>query len=263
MAFVYERFSLKGKVAVVTGAGQGIGKGIALGLAEVGAKVAIAEKNPETGPVTEKEIKAMGSDAITVTGDIRQLEVVNKVMKAALDHWGRIDVLVNNAGGTFFIPAIDISPNGFDSIINLNLKTMFLCSQAAAKTMIAAGRGGSIVSIASMNAILGAFNHAPYGAAKAGVIGMTRALATEWGVHGIRVNAVAPGGIDTEGTRGFSAGRERDFSHVPLQRQGQPQDIAGAVVFLATDLAAYVTGQTLLVDGGVTFRPSTSGPRTA
>ncbi len=253
MAFVYERLSLEGKTAIVTGGGQGIGKAIALGLAEVGARVAIAEMNEETGPVTEQEIKDSGREALFVKTDVRKVDQVQSLMATVLQRWGRLDVMANNAGGTFFIPAVDVSPNGFDAIIRENLGTMWHCSQQAAKIMMDSG-GGSIVSIASMSAILGAYNHAPYGAAKAGVMGLTKGLAVEWGPHGIRVNAVAPGSIETPGTH--VPGRNEDYSHIPAQRKGQPIDIAGAIVFLASDLAAYVTGQTILVDGGMVIRSS-------
>ena len=252
MPFIYDRLSLKGKVAVVTGAGQGIGKGIALGLAEVGARMCIAEMNEETGPATAREISSAGGESFAFRADVREAVQVNALMKAVTDRWGRIDVLVNNAGGTFFIPALDISPNGFDAVVRENLKTMFLCSQAAARAMIQGGHGGSIVNIASMNAFIAGANLSVYSAAKAGVAGMTRALAWEWGKHGIRVNAIAPGSIETEGTRG--RGTDRDWSILPVGRKGQPADIACAAVFLASDLGGYVTGETLLVDGGAVIR---------
>ena len=257
MPFIYDRLSLDGKVAIVTGAGQGIGKAIALGLSEVGANVAIAERNEETGPRAEREIKEGGRDALCVTADVREYDQVNRLMKTVLEKWGRIDVLVNNVGGTFFLPATDIAPKGFDAVVRINLNTMFLCSQAAAKEMIGAGRGGSIVSIASVDANIGSPDRAPYTASKAGVIGLTKTLAVEWAAHGIRVNCVAPGATDTEGTRAMD--RPGDYSYIPLKRQGLPEEIAGAVVFLASDLAGFVTGETLVVDGGITIRPSRGG----
>ena len=256
MPFVYEHLSLKGKVAIVTGAGQGIGKAIALGLAEVGARVAIAEINPETGPVTEKEIRDGAGDALFVKTDAKDPAQVDALMKAVWDRWGRIDVMCNNAGGTFFKPALELSPNGFDAIIRQNMKSMFLCSQGAAKAMIQGGRGGSIVSTASIAALQGGRDRPAYSAAKAGIIGMTRTLAVEWGPHGIRVNAVAPGAINTSGNR--SSGTGRDFSFLPVPRMGEPRDVAMAVVFLASDMGAYVTGQTLIVDGGAVIRSATS-----
>jgi len=258
MPFIYDRLNLKGKVAIVTGAGQGIGKAIALGLAEVGARVVIAEIREETGPVAEQDLRAAGSDALFVKTDARDPAQVNAMVRAAMDRWGRVDIMCNNAGGTFFLPALDLSPNGFDAIIRQNLKSMFLCSQAAAKAMIQGGRGGSIISTASVAALQGGFDRPGYAAAKAGIIGLTKELAVEWGHHGIRVNAVAPGGVNTSGNR--SSGTDRDWSFLPIPRMAEPQDIASAVVFLASDLAAYITGETLIVDGGATIRGPSAAP---
>jgi NAD(P)-dependent dehydrogenase (short-subunit alcohol dehydrogenase family) len=240
----------------VTGAGRGIGRAIASGLAEVGARVVIAERDAETGPAAERALAEAGHEALWVQLDVRDATQVEAMARAVLDRFGRIDVMVNNAGGTFFAPALDISPHGFETIISENLTSAWLCSQAAARAMVGGGHGGSIVNIASMNAILGATQHAPYGAAKAGVMGLTRALATEWAAHGIRVNAVAPGGIMTEGTARFARGSGEPPTSapaVPLGRRGQPEELASAVVFLASDLASYITGRTLVVDGGATI----------
>lgn len=260
MPFIYDRLSLEGHVAIVTGGGQGIGRAIAEGLAEVGAAVVIAERSKETGPTVEAALVEAGYKALWTHTDVRDPERVQAMVHAAVERFGRVDVLVNNAGGTFFAPALDVSPNGFDAIMGTNLKSMFLCSQAAARQMIEQGEGGAIANIASQSAYLGAVDHAPYGAAKAGVIGLTRALAAEWAEHGIRVNAVAPGGIRTEGTARFDTddpGEEvRRSRHVPLQRRGLPEEIASAIVFLTSQLGSYVTGQTLLVDGGVTIAPA-------
>ena len=242
---------MKGKVAVVSGAGRGIGKAVALALAEVGAAVVFGEMDEQTGPATQQAIEDAGCEALWVHADVRHGDQVNRLMNAAVERFGSVDTMVNNAGGVFFSPALDISENGFDALIRQNLKTMWLCSQAAARRMVAQGTGGSIVSIASMAGFIAAVNHAPYGAAKAGVIGLTKALAVEWAPHKIRVNAVAPGGVDTEGVRMARSGDTGQTAPgPPLGRQAQPEEIASAVIFLASDLGSYVTGETLLVDGG-------------
>ena len=254
MGFINDRLNMHGKVAVVTGAGRGIGWAAALGLSEAGASVVIAEVDEQTGPAAEAALRDSGGGAMWVRADVRQADQVNHLMEAAVERFGSVDVMVNNAGGVFFSPALDISEGGFDALIRQNLKTMWLCSQAAAKRMVEQGSGGSVVSIASMSALIGAANHVPYGAAKAGVIDLTKALAVEWAPHGIRVNAIAPGGVDTEGVR--MARAQSDMQReptAPLGRQAQPEEIACAVVFLASELGSYATGQTFVIDGGATI----------
>jgi NAD(P)-dependent dehydrogenase (short-subunit alcohol dehydrogenase family) len=260
VASIGERLNMDGRVAVITGAGRGIGRAIANGLAEVGAAVVIAERDEETGPEAERALRAEGHTALWLPVDVRDQEAVESMMKTAVQRFGHVDVLVNNAGGTFVAPAIEIRERGFMTVLNLNLTSAWLCSQAAARAMVAAGHGGSIVSIASMNAFVGSQNMVPYGAAKAAIVGMTHALAAEWAEYGIRVNAVAPGPIATEGAllmaeRRRSAGAQDPPGgrRIPLGRQGLPEEVGSAVVFLASDLASYVTGQTLLVDGGATI----------
>lgn len=253
MAYFQDRLNMEGKVAVVTGAGQGIGRAVAIGLADIGATVVVGEINEETGADTERVIKEMGRDARFMTTDVRKTEDIQALVDGARESFGRIDVMVNNAGGNFQLPALDLSDNGFDAVVRMNLKSMFFGSQAAAKAMVEEGHGGSIVSTASVAGIIGsATGIAVYCGAKAGIIGLTRALAAEWGPHEIRVNAVAPGSVDTAGARknmltdvGANAAER-----VALQRRGVPEDIAGATVFLASGVAAYITGQTIAVDGG-------------
>ena len=252
MSFVRERMSMDGRVAVVTGGGQGVGRAIALGMADAGARVVIGEISEETGPRTAAEIEELGGEALWLLADVRKQEDITALVVAAQEHFGRIDSMFNNAGGNFQLPALDISANGFDAIVRMNLKSMFLGSQAAARAMLAEGHGGSIVSTSSVAGLRSGGNQtAVYAASKAGIMGMTRALAAEWGEHGIRVNSVAPGAVDTAGRlRNMQGDPWERSSGNPMGRIAQPEDIAGAAVFLASDLAGHITGQVLAVDGG-------------
>jgi NAD(P)-dependent dehydrogenase (short-subunit alcohol dehydrogenase family) len=259
MASLYERLDMTGKVAIVTGAGRGLGRATAVSLAEAGAAIVVAERDQETGPGAERALRQAGHTALWLEVDVRDADAIEAMVAAAAERFGRIDVLVNNAGGTFVAPALEIRERGFMTVLNLNLTSAWLCSQAAGRRMSAAGRGGSIVNISSMSAFIGSQNTVPYGTAKAAVVGLTRALAAEWGGYGIRVNAVAPGSMATEGAalmgERYQAAGDRSRSHehlIPLGRKGRPEEIGSVVVFLASELASYVTGQTLLVDGGVT-----------
>lgn len=247
---------MDGRVAVVTGGGQGIGRAIAIGMADAGARVVIGEINEDTGPRTVAEIADAGGEAHWTLTDVRKGEDIRALIEVAQTRFGRIDAMFNNAGGNFQLPALDITEGGFDAIVRMNMKSMFLGSQAAARAMLAEGHGGSIVSTASVAGLRSSsIGVAVYGGAKAGIMGMTRALANEWGEHRIRVNAVAPGSVD-------SAGRLKNMQSDPAERDGAggplgglvaPEDIAGAAVFLASDLAGNITGQTLPVDGGASI----------
>jgi NAD(P)-dependent dehydrogenase (short-subunit alcohol dehydrogenase family) len=259
MASLQERLDMTGKVAVVTGAGRGLGRATAVSLAEAGAAIVVAERDQATGPDAERALRQAGHTALWLEGDVRDADAIEAMFAAADERFGRIDVLVNNAGGTFVAPALEIRERGFMTVLNLNLTSAWLCSQVAARRMVAAAHGGSIVNISSMSAFIRSQNTVPYGTAKAAVIGLTRALAAEWGRYGIRVNAVAPGSMATEGAalmaeRHQAAGNRAVSNEnlIPLGRKGLPEEIGSVVVFLASELASYVTGQTLLVDGGVT-----------
>jgi len=256
MGFIHDRLEMKGRVAVVTGGGRNLGRGMALGLADAGAAVVVAEIDEETGPAMERELHEAGHEALWLRTNVRDSASIDALVAGTVERFGRIDVMVANAGGMFMAPALDISRNGFEAVLDLNLTGAWLCASAAAKAMIEGGHGGSIVTVSSMNAIDGALYGAHYGAAKAGILGLTRSVAAEWAEHGIRVNAVAPGGRTA---RAGAAPREGQ-----LAGGGDPEyieNVAAATVYLASDLASWVTGHTLVVDDGGTF--TNAAPRGA
>ena len=246
MGFLYDRLDMSDRVAVVTGSGQNLGRGMAIGLAEAGASVVIAEIDEETGPAIEQELIEGGHEALWVHTNVRDAASVDMMVSATIDRFGSLDVMVSNAGGMFMAPAVDISEHGFEAVLNLNLVGAWLCGQAAAKAMIASGKGGSVVNVSSMNAIVGALNGAHYGAAKAGILGLTRSLAAEWAEHDIRVNAIAPGGrLRTPNKqKGQLVGGGGSPEYI--------ENVAAAVVYLASDLSTWVTGHTLVIDDGAT-----------
>jgi NAD(P)-dependent dehydrogenase (short-subunit alcohol dehydrogenase family) len=246
-------FSLEGKVAIVTGAGRGIGKAIALSLADVGADVVAAARTASDIETTASEITAKGRRALAMPTDVRLSDQVNKLIEKTAAQFGKIDILVNNAGGSFSVPTLELSEGGWDAIIRENLKSIFLCSQAAAKAMIEQKKG-SIINISSVAGFIPYSSNAAYGAAKAGVINFTMTMALDLAPYNIRVNSIAPGYIATEGA--FQAQKadaeliQRRTASIPLGRHGQAQDIVGAVIYLASEASSYVTGQTLVIDGG-------------
>jgi NAD(P)-dependent dehydrogenase (short-subunit alcohol dehydrogenase family) len=247
MALDPKALHLGGKVAVVTGGGAGIGRGIAAGLATFGADVAVWERDPRTCAAAATELGGLG-----VPTDVRDGDQVDRALAATLDRYGRVDVLVNNAGGVFAAPLLETSDNGFDALYRANLRHVLLCTRRVAQVMVDAGEGGSIVNVTSIEGTRAAPGYAAYAAAKAGVINLTKTAALELAPHGIRVNALAP---DITLTEGLAALAPPDsiprWQHtVPLGRAGHVDDLAGAAVFLASPLASYITGQTLHVDGG-------------
>jgi 3-oxoacyl-[acyl-carrier protein] reductase len=238
---------LTGRVAVVTGGGAGIGRGIARGLAAFGARIAIWERDPETATAAAAEVDGLG-----IPTDVRDGEQVDAALARTLDELGPVAVLVNNAGGAFQSPLLDTSDNGFDALYRANLRHVIVCTQRVARTMVAAGEPGRIINVASIEGDRAAPGFAAYAAAKAGVLNFTKTAALELAPHGIRVNALAPDITLTEGIESLapegSRGRWADV--VPLGRVGHVDEMAGAAVFLASDLSNYVTGETIHVDGG-------------
>lgn len=240
------------KTALVTGASRGIGRAIALALASKGFAVALNYAGShDAAEAVKKEIESAGGKAFTVQGDVSKSEDVDRVFKAVKDEFGGLDVLVNNAGINRDALLIRMKESNWDDVIATDLKSDFLTTKAAAAMMMRK-RKGSIINISSVVGIMGNIGQANYAAAKAGVIGLTKACAKEMAARNIRVNAVAPGFIETAMTDGIPEKiREGMISSIPMGRMGQPEDVAKAVCFLASDDSSYITGQVLVVDGGL------------
>lgn len=246
-------FSLEGRAALVTGAGRGIGQALAVGLAEAGADVALLDRLP-CGE-TRNAVAETGRRTVEIEADLRDLDPdrAARLIHEAEEGLGRLDILVNAAGVLRRSPALEMAEEAWREVLDLDLTAVFTLSQAAARRFIHHGRGGRIVNIASMLSFQGGLNAASYAAAKSGIAGLTRALANEWAPLGINVNALAPGYIATALTEGLRQDPERDaqiLSRIPAGRWGEPDDLKGAAVFLASDAAAYVHGAILPVDGG-------------
>ncbi|MFL5803031.1 MAG: 3-oxoacyl-[acyl-carrier-protein] reductase [Roseiflexaceae bacterium] len=246
------QISLKGKVALVTGASRGIGQAIATTLAGAGATVVVNYKsNAAAAEEVVRAITAADGQASATQADISRPEEVERLFKALLDQHGRIDILVNNAGITRDTLLLRMKEDDFDAVIATNLRGAYLCTKAALRPMTRA-RGGRIINITSVVGMMGNAGQSNYAAAKAGIIGFTKSAAREMASRNITVNAVAPGYIETELTGVLSdTVRQAILENIPLGRLGQPQDVANLVCFLASDAAAYITGQTLTVDGGM------------
>ena len=243
-------FSLAGRVALVTGANAGIGQGIAVALAAAGADVAAVGRS-EPGETGER-VRAAGRRFIAIQADLDSAQRTQEIVQEVTGKLGPLDILVNNAGIIRRSEALDFSEADWDAVLNVNLKTMFFLAQAAARGMIARGRG-KIINIASMLSFQGGIRVASYTASKSGVLGITRLLANEWAARGINVNAIAPGYIATRNTAALREDEVRNreiLSRIPAGRWGVPEDLGGAAVFLASSASDYVHGAVLPVDGG-------------
>ena len=251
---VQELFDLGGKTAIVTGGGSGIGRRMAEALAEVGANVVLCARKVERCEAAARELAELGVRTLALRCDVREPEDVQTVVSRTLGELGSLDVLVNNAGTAWGAPAEGMPLEGWQKVVDVNLTGVFLFSQAAARVMLERG-GGSIVNIASVAGLHGSppggMDAVSYSASKGGVIALTRDLACKWGGRGIRVNAIAPGWFPSDMSKVVLERHGDELVHgIPLGRFGGPDDLKGAVAFLASPASAYVTGHVLVVDGG-------------
>jgi NAD(P)-dependent dehydrogenase (short-subunit alcohol dehydrogenase family) len=246
--------SLEGKVVIVTGAASGIGQQIALDMAGVGARIVVVDRDGPGAEKTRSMLDAERSAVLTV--DLLDDEAGEEIVEGTVGAFGAVDVLVNCAGIFPTASALEISANEWDRVLGVNLRAQFLCSQAVARSMVDTGRPGNIINIASSAGVIARPGVAHYCASKAALIMLTKVLAIEWAEHSIRVNAVAPGLVETPGVEDLLLTEEGRREHrqkvanIPMARTGEPREIANAVIFLASDAASYVTGHTLFVDGG-------------
>lgn len=243
---------LDNKVALVTGGSRGIGRAVAIAMAKAGAKVVVNYAgNQAAAEETLKEIESIGGDAVAVQADVSNAESVDMLVKRVMDTYGRIDILVNNAGITRDNLLLRMKEEDWDAVMNTNLKGIFHCTKQVSRVMIKQ-KSGKIINMTSVVGVMGNAGQSNYAAAKAGVIGFTKSMAKELAPRGITVNAVAPGFITTDMTAVLSEQVKSELANsIPLGRMGQPDDVAAAVIYLASNLADYVTGQTLHVDGGM------------
>jgi 3-oxoacyl-[acyl-carrier protein] reductase len=239
------------RIAIVTGAGQGIGRAIALGFSREGARVVIADVNEESASTVKNEIEAGGGRALVIRTDVSNEISVQAMAKKSLEEFGRLDILVNNAGIFPTSSVEEMREEDWDRVIGTNLVGAFLCSRAVVPKFLEQGTG-RIISLTSGRAFQGAKNGAHYAASKAGIVGFSKSLALELAPHGVTVNVICPGITDTAQPRGHQTEEQMyaQAKRIPLGRIGQPEDLVGPAVFLASDAAAFVTGQTMLVNGG-------------
>jgi len=247
-------FDLSGKVAIVTGASRGLGQYFATALAKAGADLVITSRKLSALTEFKREIESLGRKALPVQLDVLSQSDIENMVRLAVKEYGKIDILVNNAGMNIRKPTTEVTQQDWDAVLDTNLKGSFFCAQAVAKEMIKR-RYGRIINIGSCTCVFGMEGIAAYSASRGAILSMTRTLAAEWGKYGVTVNVLAPGWFKT--AQNAVLYRNKDWvnyitSRIPLNRVGQPHDLDGAVVFLASDASEYITGQMLLIDGGFT-----------
>jgi NAD(P)-dependent dehydrogenase (short-subunit alcohol dehydrogenase family) len=245
---------LQDRVAIVTGAAQGIGRAIATRLHAEGARIVLGDLDAQRTADAARAIDASGERAVAHAGDVSKKATALALVEAAVETFGRVDILVNNAGITHAAEFLDVEEADFDRVLAVNLKSMFLCGQAAARRMVEQKRGGAIVNLSSVNAVLAIQNQVPYCVSKGGIAQLTKVMALSLAAHGIRVNAIGPGTIATEMAKkavlGSEEAKRKILSRTPMGRLGEPEEVAAIAAFLASDDASYLTGQTIYPDGG-------------
>jgi 2-deoxy-D-gluconate 3-dehydrogenase len=248
---ILDKFRLDGKVALVTGAAKGLGQAMATGLAEAGADICAIDRNDSTE--TCEIVQKLGKKCLVLTTDLADRIAIADIVPGVLDHFGHLDILVNNAGIIRRAPFTEFSEKDWDEVIDINLSAIFFLSQSVARVFIKQGKGGKMINVASMLSFQGGILVPSYTAAKSGVMGLTRLMANELASHNINVNAIAPGYMATENTAALRADPARNkaiLERIPAGRWGQPDDLQGIVVFLASEASAYMNGYTVAMDGG-------------
>jgi NAD(P)-dependent dehydrogenase (short-subunit alcohol dehydrogenase family) len=246
--------TLKGQVAIITGGGTGLGRAMALEFSRLGARLVLASRSLEHLAPTAKEIEKSGGQALAVTVDVRDPAQVDRMVEQTKERFGGVDILVNNAAGNFICKAEDLSPNGWRAVVDIVLNGTFFCTRAVGREMISQGRGGKVLSVLATYAWTGGPGTVHSAAAKAGVLAMTRTLAVEWGQHKIRLNAITPGTVPTEGagTKLWATPEAvaKLVARIPVGRMGKPEEIAQAASYLVSPYAEYINGENLTLDGG-------------
>lgn len=248
---ILDQFKLNGKVAIVTGSSTGLGEGMAYGLAEAGADIVGVYNNDL--PENQKKIEALGRRFLGIQADLSNISMVTDIVGKTVEAFGRLDILVNNAGIIIRNKSVDFTEEQWDDVVNINLKTLFFLSQAAARQFISQKSNGKIINIASLLSFQGGILVPSYTASKSGVLGLTRLMGAEWAPHNINVNAIAPGYMATRNTQALQEDPVRNkqiLERIPAGRWGRPEDMKGAVLFLASEASNYINGYTIAVDGG-------------
>jgi NAD(P)-dependent dehydrogenase (short-subunit alcohol dehydrogenase family) len=256
-------FDLTGKVALVTGTSRGLGQYFARALARAGADLVITSRNPASLQGFQSEIESLGRKTLPLALDVRDQTSIRNMVEAAVAHYGKLDILVNNAGCNVRKPALEVTWDDWNLVLDTNLRGTFFVSQAVARHMISR-KYGRVINIGSVTCVAGYAGLGPYGASRGGVKQLTMSLADDWGIDGITVNCLAPGWFKTAQNAVMYENQEWVSylcDRIPLRRPGQPDDLQGAVVFLASDASAYITGQTLLVDGGISTGATRALPK--